>query len=148
MPSQTTLDADDKAKVKGAVPQSSYKIHFAALARIYYAYPQPNKWSYTGLQGALVYCIETNNNIPYFKMVDLDGTRGVIWDHEVYNGLEVNQDRAFFLSFAGDVCIFVNLYFIIISLSIEMHDWFRVCRRIRGENVPQKDEEQERFQSS
>lgn len=103
MPSQSTLDANDKAKVKSAVPQASHKIHFAALARIYYAYPQPDKWSYTGLQGALVSCRNTKLNTSYFKMVDLDGTRGVIWEHEWYDGLELNRDRAFFLSFAGDV---------------------------------------------
>ncbi|KAF8901157.1 hypothetical protein CPB84DRAFT_1679887 [Gymnopilus junonius] len=104
MPSQSTLSADEKAKVKGAI-SSSNKIHYAAMARIYYAYPQPEKWSYSGLQGALVISYENNSNSFHFKMVDLDGTRGVIWDHELYRGLELNQDRSFFLSFAGDKCM-------------------------------------------
>lgn len=103
MPSQSTLNSDEKARIKNVVPPSSSKIFFAALARIYYAYPQPNKWSYTGLQGALVFCKDTNTNVLQFKMVDLDGTRGVIWEHELYEGFQLNQDRAFFLSFPGDV---------------------------------------------
>lgn len=103
MPSQSTLSVDEKAKVKSAIPVSSNKIHYAAMARIYYAYPQPERWSYAGLQGALVISYENTSNSFHFKMVDLDGTRGVIWDHELYQGLELNQDRSFFLSFAGDV---------------------------------------------
>ena len=103
MPTTSTLDADDKIKVKSAVPLSSSKIIFAALSRIYYAYPQPDKWAYAGLQGGLVFSRDTHNNILYFRLVDLDGTRGVIWEHELYDGLEYSQDRGFFHSFAGDV---------------------------------------------
>jgi Wiskott-Aldrich syndrome protein len=103
MPSQSTLTADDKAKVKSAFPPSSSKVFYAAIARIYYAYPQPEKWSYAGLQGALSLVKDTTKNILSFKMVDLDGTRGVIWEHELYEGLEYHPDRAFFHSFAGDV---------------------------------------------
>ena len=53
MPAQSTLSNDEKAKVKAAVNSPANKILTAALARIYYAYPNPNEWSYTGLQGAL-----------------------------------------------------------------------------------------------
>ncbi|EDR10182.1 actin regulatory protein [Laccaria bicolor S238N-H82] len=105
MPATSTLDADDKSKVKAAVPISSNKIIFAALSRIYYAYPQPDKWSYAGLQGGLVFARDTHKNILYFRLVDLDGTRGVIWEHELYEGLEYSQDRGFFHSFAGDKCM-------------------------------------------
>jgi len=124
MPSQSTLDAGEKAKVKNAIGTGSNKIYYAALARIYYAYPQPDKWSYAGLQGALTVMLEQSTNTYHFKMVDLDGTRGIIWDHELYEGLELNQDRNFFLSFAGDVRnisrrTLMNFF----SLSSEMHDW-------------------------
>ncbi|KAF8154607.1 hypothetical protein B0H34DRAFT_772279 [Crassisporium funariophilum] len=105
MPSQSTLSSDEKAKVKNAIPTPSNKIIFAGLARIYYAYLQANKWSYAGLQGALALALDNTNNTYHFKMVDLDGTRGVIWDHELYQGLEYNQDRAFFHSFSGDKCM-------------------------------------------
>jgi len=43
-------------------------------------------------------------------MVDLDGTRGVIWEHELYDGLVLNQDRTFFLSFEGDVSCWLSSY--------------------------------------
>ncbi|KAJ3500974.1 hypothetical protein NLJ89_g9550 [Agrocybe chaxingu] len=105
MPSTSTLSDDEKAKIKSAIPTPKNKVHFGALARIYYAYPQPTKWSYAGLQGALVFSQSNQDNSFHFQMVDLDGTRGVIWDHELYEGLEFNQDRAFFLSFAGDACM-------------------------------------------
>lgn len=88
MPSQSTLSTEDKAKVKSAIPASSYKVFYAAFARVYYAYPQPDKWSYAGLQGALAFVKNTTQNTVSFKMVDLDGTRGVIWEHELYEGLE------------------------------------------------------------
>lgn len=109
MPSQSTLNSDEKAKVKSAIPASSNKVFYAALARIYYAYPQPDKWSYAGLQGALAFVKNTTKNTVSFKMVDLDGTRGVIWEHELYEGFEYHADRAFFHSFAGDVSIYLFL---------------------------------------
>lgn len=116
MPSQSTLNSDEKARVKNVVSTSSSKIFFAALARIYYAYPQPNKWSYAGLQGALVFCKDANANVLQFKMVDMDGTRGVIWEHELYEGFQLNQDRAFFLSFPGDVRFLFALAIILSAL--------------------------------
>ncbi|KAF8210096.1 hypothetical protein K438DRAFT_1461657, partial [Mycena galopus ATCC 62051] len=104
MPSQSTLNADEKTKVKAAIPPSNNKILFATLARIYYAYPQPDEWSYAGLQGALAFVHDTANNTHAFRLVDLNGTRGVIWEHEMYTGLDYNPDRAFFHSFASDEC--------------------------------------------
>ncbi|KAG1889738.1 uncharacterized protein F5891DRAFT_1282780 [Suillus fuscotomentosus] len=39
------------------------------------------------------------------RLVDLTGTRGVIWEHELDEAFEYHQDRAFFHSFAGDKCM-------------------------------------------
>lgn len=33
----------------------------------------------------------------------MSGTRGVIWEHQLYEGFEYFQDRPYFHSFAGDV---------------------------------------------
>lgn len=33
----------------------------------------------------------------------MQGTRGVLWTHELYEPLSYNQDRAFFHSFPSDV---------------------------------------------
>ena len=103
MPLTSALSAEEKVKVKNSIPAATSKILFATIARIYYAYPQPNKWSYAGLQGALAFVLDTKTNATHFKLVDLDGTRGVIWEHELYSNLELYQDRPFFHSFAGDV---------------------------------------------
>jgi hypothetical protein len=103
MPAQSALSEEEKTKVKGAIPKTSCKIFFATIARIYYAHPQPNRWSYSGLQGALAFLKDTTRNAFFFQLVDLEGTRGVVWEHEVYEGFEYFQDRPFFHSFAGDV---------------------------------------------
>ena len=102
MPTTSSLSAEEKTKVKSSV-SSSDKIFFATVARIYYAYPNPNKWSYTGIQGGLALIHDTKHNTFHFKVVDLDGTRGVIWEHELYTNLEFYQDRPYLHSFAGDV---------------------------------------------
>jgi len=102
MPTQSALSDDDKNKVKAAI-QLPYKIIFATLARVYYAHPNPNRWSYSGLQGGLALLRDNTRNVLFLRLVDLEGTRGVVWEHEVYEGFEYFQDRTFFHSFAGDV---------------------------------------------
>lgn len=104
MPAQSTLSADEKTKVKTAVNAPANKIFTAALARIYYAHPNPNEWSYSGMQGALAF-VKDQQGVFNFKLVDLLGTRGIIWEHELYEGFEYFQDRPFFHSFAGDVSV-------------------------------------------
>ncbi|THG93258.1 hypothetical protein EW026_g7936 [Hermanssonia centrifuga] len=106
----STLSADDKSKVKAAIPASSNKIVTAALARIYYAYPNPNEWSYAGLQGALAFAKDNTRSAFYLRLVDLIGTRGVVWEHELYEGFEYFQDRPFFHTFAGDDCMIAVVF--------------------------------------
>ena len=102
MSPQPTITDDDKSKIKAVVP---VKILAAALVRIYYSYPQPNKWSYTGLQGALVFTFDKSNGAHHFKMVDLEGSKGVLWEHELYDDLEYDPENDFFHSFEGDVSL-------------------------------------------
>jgi len=116
MPTTSSLSAEEKAKVKSSV-SSSDKIFFATVARIYYAYPQRNKWSYTGIQGGLAFTHDTKHNTVHFKVVDLDGTRGVIWEHELYDNFEFYQDRPYLHSFAGDVKFFPPLLILLPSLT-------------------------------
>ncbi|KAF9788439.1 actin regulatory protein [Thelephora terrestris] len=104
MPAQTILSKEEKAKVTSAVPKGSNKLWIASLARIYYAYPNPNEWSYAGLQGGLAFAKNSQGAIQ-FKLVDLDGTRGVIWEHELYQNFDYFQDRPYFHSFPGDECM-------------------------------------------
>ncbi|TFY79128.1 hypothetical protein EWM64_g4885, partial [Hericium alpestre] len=105
MPAQSTFSADDKAKIKASLPKGHNKIHTAALARIYYAHPTPNAWAYAGLQGALVFVTDKARGAYYLRMVDVGGTRGVLWEHELWEGFEYWQDRPFFHSFEGDDCM-------------------------------------------
>ena len=44
----------------------------------------------------------------FFKLVDLQGTRGIVWEHELYDNFTLNEDRPFFHSFAGDVSAKMN----------------------------------------
>ncbi|TFY56984.1 hypothetical protein EVG20_g8717, partial [Dentipellis fragilis] len=105
MPAQSTFSPDDKAKIKSSLPKASNKILTAALVRVYYAYPSPSAWSYAGLQGALAFVADKSKNAYFLRLVDLTGTRGVVWEHELWEGFEYNQDRPYFHSFAGDECM-------------------------------------------
>jgi hypothetical protein len=125
MPNQSTLTPDEKGKVKAAISQSSNKILSACFSRLYFAHPQPDQWSYGGLQGALALAYDSNKEAYFFRMVDLDGTRGVIWEHELYEDFEYFQDRAWFHSFAGDVRIsqsFLLAYFNFFFISIRLRN--------------------------
>lgn len=105
MATQITLDANEKAKVKSAIPTpSNSKIYYAAHARIYYAYAGTKKWSYSRIQGALAAVLNSRNTL-HFKMVDLDGAGGVIWDYEFHDWVVLEQEKNvnFFLSFEGNV---------------------------------------------
>lgn len=45
-----------------------------------------------------------NGSLFFFTSPPLpQGTRGIIWEHELYNNFVLNQDRTFFHTFEGDV---------------------------------------------
>jgi neural Wiskott-Aldrich syndrome protein len=69
MPSILT-DAD-KETVKRTVPKASNKIQAVAVARLYVAYPDRSRWTYTGLQGAAVLSNDTVGNTLWIKLVDI-----------------------------------------------------------------------------
>lgn len=127
MPSSSTLSANDKNIIKSVIP-SSTKILAASLARIYLAYPDPHSWSYSGLQGALLLVADSGRGAHFFCLVDLVGSRGKLWEHEIYRDLEYNQDRVFFHSFAGDVRATVPCSTSTNIHGTGMHDWFSLSR--------------------
>ncbi|RSH81390.1 Wiskott-Aldrich syndrome protein 1 [Saitozyma podzolica] len=105
MPSVSTLSADDKAKIKRAVPTSGgggNKIVTAAVARVYQAKEGASSWSYAGVEGALVFCADKHRGGLWFRVVDLAGNRGVVWEHELPNEIEYNQEKPFFHAWQGD----------------------------------------------
>ncbi|GAA6061457.1 hypothetical protein JCM10212_005660 [Sporobolomyces blumeae] len=104
MPSTSSLTSSEKSLIKKHAPiGSGDKIHAAAIARVYYAYPDPTKWSYSGISGAIVFGWGQGGG--WLKMVDLAGTRGVIWQHGVVDDMAYYQDRTFFHTFPSDDCM-------------------------------------------
>ena len=122
MPLQSSMTADEKVKVKGVLSANN-KILMATVARIYYAHPDPNSWSFSGKQGGLAFVKDKNNGLYYFRLVDLQGTTGILWEHELYEGFTLNEDRPFFHSFAGDVRDFIFACVILLGLTVT-----HVCR--------------------
>ncbi|KAL8737601.1 MAG: hypothetical protein Q9181_001543 [Wetmoreana brouardii] len=104
MPS--VLSENDKETVKRTVPKSANKIQAVAVARLYIAYPNRQRWAYTGLQGAAVLANDLVGSTFWIKLVDVSGSnRGVIWDQEIYDPFYYNQDRTFFHSFELEDCL-------------------------------------------
>ncbi|TGO85704.1 hypothetical protein BPOR_0372g00080 [Botrytis porri] len=100
------LSDDDKETVKRMVPKASNKIQAVAVARLYIAYPDRHKWTYTGLQGAAVLANDLVGNTYWIKLVDISSTnKGVIWDQEIYDTWSYNQDRTFFHTFETEECL-------------------------------------------
>lgn len=65
------LSDADKETVKRTVPKASNKIQAVAVARLYVAYPNRSRWTYTGLQGAAVLSNDTVGNTFWIKLVDI-----------------------------------------------------------------------------
>jgi len=65
------LSDDDKETVKRTVPKAANKIHAVAVARLYIAYPNKQRWTYTGVQGAAVLANDLVGNTFWIKMVDI-----------------------------------------------------------------------------
>ncbi|GAB7346698.1 hypothetical protein MBLNU459_g1816t1 [Dothideomycetes sp. NU459] len=100
------LSDDDKQTVKRTVPKASNKIHAVAVAKLYVAHPSRQRWTYTGLQGAAVLANDLVGNTFWIKLVDVSpSNRGVIWDQEIYDTFQYNQDRTFFHSFEMEDCL-------------------------------------------
>ncbi|KAI0057123.1 PH domain-like protein, partial [Artomyces pyxidatus] len=107
MPSSSTLSTSEKALIKSVLPPATQKISAAALGRLYFAHPDPNSWSYSGIQGAVVLVHDKTKHAWFLRIVDIVGTRGILWDHEVYSEFDTESflDRPFFFTFAGDECM-------------------------------------------
>ncbi|KAG0680619.1 hypothetical protein C6P40_003137 [Pichia californica] len=95
----TALTSSDKEKIKRVIPKSSNKIIDAAIIRLYVNYPNPDEWSWTGLTGAIVLVDDLIGHTFFFKMIDVIGNQGVLWDQELWVDFQYSQDRLFFHSF-------------------------------------------------
>ncbi|KAI1504888.1 hypothetical protein F5X99DRAFT_370207 [Biscogniauxia marginata] len=100
------LSDEDKETVKRVVPKQTNKIQAVAVARLYVAFPNRSKWTYTGLQGAIVLANDLVGNTYWLKLVDVSPAgRGVIWDQEIFDTWSYNQDRTFFHTFELEDCL-------------------------------------------
>ncbi|KAK8139524.1 WH1 domain-containing protein [Apiospora sp. TS-2023a] len=100
------LSDEDKETVKRTVPKQTNKIQAVAVARLYVAFPNRSKWTYTGLQGAVVLANDLVGNTYWLKLVDISpSARGVIWDQEIFDIWSYNQDRTFFHTFELEECL-------------------------------------------
>ncbi|KAI1126170.1 hypothetical protein F5Y10DRAFT_217071 [Nemania abortiva] len=99
------LNDEDKETVKRVVPKQTNKIQAVGVARLYVAYPNRQRWTYTGLQGAVVLANDLVGNTYWLKMVDISPAgRGVIWDQELFETWSYNADRTFFHTFELEQC--------------------------------------------
>ncbi|SMN19060.1 similar to Saccharomyces cerevisiae YOR181W LAS17 Actin assembly factor, activates the Arp2/3 protein complex that nucleates branched actin filaments [Maudiozyma saulgeensis] len=120
------LTTQDKEIIKRALPKGSNKILDVAVARLYIAYPDRNKWKYTGLSGALVLVDDLVGNTFFLKLIDIYGHRGIIWDQELYVSFEYYQDRTFFHTFELEDCF---AGFLFVDISEAQHFLKRVQKR-------------------
>ncbi|KAG0668841.1 hypothetical protein C6P45_004324 [Maudiozyma exigua] len=120
------LTTQDKEIIKRALPKGSNKILDVAVARLYIAYPDRNKWKFTGLSGALVLVDDLVGNTFFLKLIDIYGHRGIIWDQELYVGFEYYQDRTFFHTFEIEDCF---AGFLFVDISEAQHFLKRVQKR-------------------
>ena len=65
------LTDSDKETVRRFVPKPANKIQAVAIARLYVAYPNKHRWTYTGLQGAAVLANDLIGNTFWIKLVDV-----------------------------------------------------------------------------
>ncbi|ORZ03164.1 hypothetical protein BCR43DRAFT_482849 [Syncephalastrum racemosum] len=104
MPSATLPSQTDKDRVRNALPTS--KILTAAVARLFVAYPNPSRWSYTHLWGAAALCKDKNRKNSYFiRLVDIEDGQGILWEQELFKGFQLVRDAPFFYSFETDDCL-------------------------------------------
>ena len=65
------LSDADVETVRRTVPKASNKNLASAVVRLYVAYPDRKRWTYTGLQGAAVLANDLVGNAFWIKLVDI-----------------------------------------------------------------------------
>ncbi|KAL1929785.1 hypothetical protein VTP01DRAFT_1923 [Rhizomucor pusillus] len=133
MPSRALATAEDKNKVRRALPNT--KIFAATVARLYVAYPNPQKWAYTNIWGALVFMKDKKDRSLYFRIIDLIHHPTVLWEQELYDGFELKMETPFFFTFPGDEYM-IGLSFADTTDSSMFYD--KVTTRERFHKKPKK----------
>ena len=127
----SVFTSSEKSLVKSVFPSSSYTILTVTPARVYAAYPSPDRWNSPGIEGALA-LVRDSSTCFFFKVLNLkvchdnsylEEKGKIVWDHELSEDFYFYEDKSYFHTFAGDVCIRA------IDMT-GMHDRFLLCRRI------------------
>lgn len=69
MPS-SSFTSTEKSTIKSVISSSNGKVITATPARIYVTYPTPDRWYYTGVEGALAFIRDAKGNFG-FRIVDV-----------------------------------------------------------------------------
>lgn len=80
------VTAEEKGIIRRVVPKAQNKILAAAMVRLYIAYPNASKWTYTGLQGAVVLANDLIGNTFWLKLVDVS-----VWQPSPFLNLVANS---------------------------------------------------------
>lgn len=87
------IEGDDRQTVKRTVPKTSNKIHAVAVAKLYVAHPNPQRWTFTGLQGAIVLANDLVGNTFWLKLVDISASSTIPWADVGARELTILQAR-------------------------------------------------------
>ncbi|RDX42841.1 hypothetical protein OH76DRAFT_1257771 [Lentinus brumalis] len=114
----TSLSDDDKRHILSYLPPD-VKLLAVAPARIYQApfNASPDSWTFTGLRGMLVFGRNRVTVFPdrplgvgegtsieqnyWFRLIDVDSGKGIVWFHPIPSGLDYHSDKPFFHTFSG-----------------------------------------------
>ncbi|TCD60370.1 hypothetical protein EIP91_010261 [Steccherinum ochraceum] len=116
--SSSSLSTDFKRSITSLLPANA-KIIASASARVYHAPfgSQGESWTFSGLQGVLVFGRDRNQVHPdkqlgvgpgtsieqnyWFRLLDVDNAKGLVWMHQIPYRLDYRLDKPFFHEFSG-----------------------------------------------
>lgn len=112
----SSLSDDDRRHILSYLP-TDIRLLAVAPARIYHAAfgAAADSWSFTGLRGMLVFGRDRTAIYPdrpldsmlepnyWFRLVDVDDGKGIIWHHPIPSDLVYHADKPFFHTFSGRV---------------------------------------------
>lgn len=112
--SLSSQSEDVKHHILSYLPPNS-KVLAAAPARVYHSVfgAHPDSWTFTGLRGTLVFGRNRASAYPaqgvdveqnyWFRLIDADSGKGIVWFHQIPLNLDYHADKPFFHIFSGCV---------------------------------------------
>ena len=120
----SSLSDDNKRHILSYLPPDT-KLLAVAPARIYQSpfNTSSDSWSFTGLRGMLVFGRNRISVYPdrplgvgegtsfeqnyWFRLIDVDSGKGIVWFHPIPSDLDYHADKPFFHTFSG--CVSVSI---------------------------------------